>query len=158
MLSFCIIILCGCSAPSYLPHYSRIDINQFGGYISINRKTGSDLNGELIAINSTSIVVKIEGRFKCETISVNDIKDWNLRYAKPVNYGLSIPAGIILPFIHGRFMLYTMPAHFLISTGVTVAGAKDFIYNKENMTLEQLKMFARFPQGIPKHININTIQ
>lgn len=153
-----LMILGGCSTPGFLPRNSQIEINQYGGYIQINRNIGPDLNGELIAIDSSMIVVLAEGNSKCETVFLKDIKNWKLRYAKPVHYGWLIPSFILLLPIHGHLSKYTMPAHLLASIGVTVSGEGDFVYTKQNMTLEELKMFARFPQGIPKHISIKMIK
>ena len=59
-LLFAVIILLlafSCSSPKYLPSSDKIDINEFGSYIKISMKEGGKIDGELIAIDSSQIVI-----------------------------------------------------------------------------------------------------
>lgn len=153
-----ILFFSSCSSPKYLPSSSKIDVNEYGSYIKIINKTASNIDGELIAIYSNKIVVLSEETKKCITVSLNDVKHFKLRYAKPKHYGWSIPAFLVYPFIHGFYSIITIPIHLIVTISVTASGESAFKYSDKNMTHEKLKMFARFPQGIPSSIDIASIK
>jgi hypothetical protein len=158
LLGLLIIIFSSCSSPRYLPSSSKIDVNEYGSYINIIHKTASNIDGELIAIDSNKIVVLTEETKKCMTVSVNDVKHFKLIYAKPKHYGWTIPAFLVYPFIHGAYSIITMPIHLIVTISVTASGERAFMYSDKNMTFEKLKMFARFPQGIPLNIDLASIK
>lgn len=152
------IIMSSCSSPGYLPSSDKIDVNQNGSYINIMLKTTKGIYGELIAIDSNNIVVLSETTSKCQSVSINDVKRFKLQYAKPKHYGWTIPVGILLPLIHGWYSAITIPVHLIVTISVTSGGEKAFKYSEKNMTYDNLKMFARFPQGIPPNIDLASIQ
>ncbi len=105
------------------------------------------------------------------TVPINDVKRFKLRYARPKHYGWTIPIGIILPLIpftdpdgggrmpfHGFFALLSIPVNLIVTIAVTKAGENAFKYNDKNMTYDKLKMFARFPQGVPTNIDLASIK
>lgn len=153
-----IIIFSSCSSPRYLPSSSEIDVNEFGSYIKIVHKTASNIDGELIAIDSNSIVVLTEEIKKCFTVSLNDVKRFKLRYAKPKHYGWTIPVFLVYPLIHGFYSILTIPIHLVVTISVTASGENAFKYNDKNMTYNKLRMFARFPQGIPQNVDLASIK
>ena len=152
------LFLGSCASPNYLPSASKIDVNQFGSYIKINLKTSSKIKGEFIAIDSNRIVVLQEETKKCVMVPISDLKHFKLIDAKPKHYGLSIPAAIALPFIHGIYSIVTIPIHLLVTISVTASGERAFRYSDKNMNYEMLKMFARYPQGIPNNIALDSIK
>ena len=152
------IIISSCTSPRYLPSSDKIDINQNGSYIIIISKKTAYIDGELIAIDSNKIVILSESKNKCMTVPINDVKRFILRYAKPKHYGWTIPLGILLPFIHGFYSVFTFPIHLIVTISVTSSGESAFKYSKKNMTYDKLKMFARFPQGIPPNIDLANIK
>ena len=152
-----ILFLCSCASPNYLPSSSQIDVNQYGSYIKITQKKASNIDGEFIAIDSNKIIVLTEGTQKCVKVAISDIKHFKLRYAKPKKYGLSIPAALALPFMHGFYSVLTLPIHLLVTISVTAAGEKAFKYSDKNMTYDKLKMFARYPQGLPPNIALESV-
>jgi len=155
-----LLIICfgSCTTPRYLPSSDKIDVNEFGSYIKIIHNTSSNIDGELIAIDSTKIVVLTEETKKCVTIPVSEVKRFSLLYAKPKHYGWTIPLGLVLPFIHGAFFLFTFPIHLIVTVAVTARGENAFKYSDKNITYDKLRMFARFPQGIPTNIDIASIK
>lgn len=152
------IIISSCSSPGYLPSSDKIDVNEYGSYIKLTHNNKSIIDGELIAIDSNQIVVLADEEKICVTVPVSEVKKFSLEYAKPKHYGWSIPVGLVLPFIHGFYSLITLPLHLIVTISVTAAGENAFKYNNKKMTYEELKMFARFPQGIPDNIDIASIK
>ena len=41
---------------------------------------------------------------------------------------------------------------------MSVGGEMAFTYTEKDMTYEELRMFARFPQGIPPNVDIKDIR
>jgi hypothetical protein len=152
------IIISSCTSPRYLPSSDKIDVNQNGSYIKVVPKTTANIDGELIAIDSSNIVILSETTNKCMTVPLNDVKRFILRYAKPKHYGWTIPLGIVLPFIHGYYSVFTIPINNIVTISVTASGKNAFKYSEKNMTYDKLKMFARFPQGIPPNIDLASIK
>lgn len=158
LIGLLIVFFNSCTSSRYLPSSDKIDVNEYGSYIKIIHKTAPNIDGELIAIDSNKIVVLTEETKKCMTVSVSDVKHFKVRYAKPKHYGWSIPAFLVYPFIHGLYSIITMPIHLIVTISVTASGERAFMYSDKNMTFEKLKMFARFPQGIPLNIDLASIK
>ncbi|NOT35961.1 MAG: hypothetical protein HOP11_01125 [Saprospiraceae bacterium] len=154
-----ILLFTNCSSPKYLPTSSKIDVNQYGSYIKLIHKAGFRFNivGELIAIDSSKIVVLTENTKKCTILSVSDVKHFRVMYAKPKHYAWSVFGFLGYPYIHGGFAGITIPIHLIVTISVTAAGEKAFTYSDKKITYEKLKMFARFPQGIPPSIDLASI-
>jgi hypothetical protein len=151
------------TSATYLPNYENIDTNQYGSMITVYQFTTSEkIKGELIHIDSNNLVVLTENKHlnkECKVILLSDIYKFKLRYAKPpTNYGWTIPGFILLPFIHGVYSSFTMPLHLIVTISVTASGQNAFKYSNKDITFDQLKMFARFPQGLPKEISLEDIK
>jgi hypothetical protein len=158
IIALLMIIFSSCSTPKYLPKSSEIDVNEYGSYIQIIRKTGPNISGEFIMIDSNEIIVLSEYKKNCMKVSLYDVKRFKLRYAKPAHYGGAIPTFIIYPFIHGFYSILTIPLHLLVTISVTASGENAFQYSDKNMTYDKLRMFARFPQGLPPNIDLAEIK
>jgi len=158
LIGLLVIIISSCTSPKYLPSSDKIDVNQNGSYIKVDLKTTENTDGELIAIDSNIIVVLSETTNKCITVPINDIKGFKLQYAKPKHYGWTIPVYTSATIAHGYLSLVTYPVNLIVTISVTVLGEKAFKYNDKNMTYDKLKMFARFPQGIPPNIDLASIK
>lgn len=151
-------IISSCTSPRYLPSSDKIDVNEYGSYIKIFHKTASNIDGELIAIDSNKIVVLTEESKKCVTVPISEVKRFTLRYAKPKHYGWTIPVFTLPTIAHGWFLIFTAPVNLIVTISVTAGGENAFKYSNKNMTYDKLKIFARFPQGIPPNIDIASIK
>ena len=152
------IIISSCTSPRYLPSSDKIDINQNGSYINIIPKTTANIDGELIAIDSNKIVVLSEATNKCMTVQINDVERFTLQYAEPKHYGWTIPVYTLATIGHGALLILTAPINLIVTASVTASGENAFQYSDKNMTYDKLKMFARFPQGIPPNIDLASIK
>lgn len=153
-----IFLFSSCTTPRYLPSSEQIDVNEYGSYIKITHKTASNIDGELIAIDSNEIVVLSEETKKCVTVPVTEVKHFTLRYAKPKHYGWTIPVFTLATIGHGYFLIFTAPVNLIVTISVTASGEKAFTYSDKDMTYDKLKMFARFPQGTPPNIDLASIK
>lgn len=152
------IIISSCASPEYLPLPDNIDMNEYGSYITIIHKTANNIEGELIAIDSNQIVVLTNEEKKCVTVPLGEVQRFSLEYAIPKHYGWTIPVFTVATIAHGWFLILTAPINFIVTMSVTAAGEKAFKYTDKKMTYDKLKMFARFPQGIPTNIDLASIK
>jgi hypothetical protein len=156
--SLVILFLSSCLTPKYLPEFSKIDVNEYGSYIKITRKTSFKIDGELLAIDNDKIIVLTKETKKCLAVSFSDVKSFKLMYAKPKHYGWTIPAFIAYPFMHGWYSVFTIPIHLVVTISVTATGENSYNYSDKNISMDKLKMFARFPQGIPPNLDLRNIK
>ncbi len=152
------IFMIECKTPRNLPTYDKLSVNEFGAYIKVIHRTSYDIEGELIAIDSNTIVVLNEEDSNCVAIPVTEVKRFKLICAKQKRYGWSIPLGLGLPFIHGAYSLLTFPLHLIVTISVTATGQRAFKYKDEELNYKKLSMFARFPQGIPENLSLTKIK
>lgn len=148
----------GCAVPRYLPSSSDIGINQYGSYIQIFKNGIVVTDGELIAIDSTKIIVLSETTKKCVFHPIKNQMKFELKYAKPVHRGWTIPASTLFGLTHGFYGAFTVPINLIVTISVTSGGEKAFTYSDKNMTFEKLRMFARFPQGVTANIDLATLK
>ncbi len=153
-----ILIMSSCSVPAYLPSYDQIDVSERGSYIRLVHKTKSNIKGELISIDNNEIIVLVEDVKKCMAVQVSDVKRFSLRYAQQKKYGWTIPVFTLATLSHGWYLFLSMPVNHIVTISVTVAGENAFKYSDKNMTYDQLRMFSRFPQGVPPNIDIAGIK
>jgi hypothetical protein len=157
------VIMGGCitSAPDYLPESDEIDVNPYGSYIMVTQKKGVDVEGELLAIDSSKIIILTQTDTtrpkKSAIVSLKNVSKFKLLYAKPANYDWSalLPLSAIS---HGWYLILTFPMNLIATISVFTGAKNAFTYNDEEITLKELKKFARFPQGIPPDIDIKSIK
>ena len=153
-----------CISPKYLPPFYETDVNQYGSEIIVTRNSDSKIEGELIAIDSSTMTVLLDSSsIKSDTenpivIPLTGVEKFKLNYARPKKYGWTIPVFTLATIGHGFYSLISAPVNLIVTISVTSSGATAFQYNQKDMTFEQLKMFARFPQGIPPGIEIAAIK
>jgi hypothetical protein len=152
------LFICSCTSPRYLPSSETIDVNAYGSYIRISTNKTGNISGELISIDGTTIVVLKQSLNKCVSVLIKDVHRFSLRYAKPKQYGWTIPVYTLSTIIHGSMLVFTAPINLMVTIGVTMSSEDAFQYNEKNMSYEKLKMFARFPQGIPLNIDVASIK
>jgi hypothetical protein len=153
-----VFFLSSCRLALYLPSSDTIDENEYGSFIKIVHKTESNIYGELIAIDSSKIIVLSDDTKKCKTVSLSNVEHFTLKYANGANYGWTIPVYTLATISHGWFLVLTAPINLIVTISINAQGANAFKYSDKNMTFEKLKMFARYPQGIPSNIDIDSIR
>lgn len=157
-------LLGGCASPKYLPAYDAVDMSEYGSRITVEKTAGQEIKGELIAIDSNSLIILADSNYikrMNSTIIIiprDEVQKFRLRYARSKNFGWTIPFFGLATFSHGYYLVISAPVNLIITTAITVATASQFEYNEKEMTWERLKMFARFPQGIPPGINVNSLK
>ncbi|HMP99242.1 MAG TPA: hypothetical protein PKC24_05625 [Cyclobacteriaceae bacterium] len=159
VLAIGFLLMLACSSPAYLPTSNNIGVNEYGSHIKINQKSGERISGELIAINENEIIV-LTGSVErvCKQLDVSSVDRFKILYARPKNYGWTIPLFTIFTITHGWFLALTAPVNLIATSTVTTSGQNAFTYNHKNMTLDKVRMFARFPQGLPEGVDMASIR
>ncbi len=144
----------GCWAPGYIPEVEDIDVNQYGGYLEITNAQGQTAEGELIAIDDEHVTILVDPGTPEETLrtmAIAQMYRYRLRYAQSVGYAWTIPLFSLFTITHGWFLVLTFPANFITTIAVTVGGETAYRYTEKDISLRDLNMFARFPQGMPEN-------
>jgi hypothetical protein len=177
-------IMSSCATPNYLPTIENIDINRFGSYILLNYTDGYTQEGELIAIDSGAITI-LTGDYNFQAsnetvkktsdstrqvsklnqahrfikvVPLKEIKRFTLQYAEGKKYGWTAMFGLLLSASHGFFLLGSVPVNLVVIAIITSDGENAFKYNNTTISYTKLRMFARFPQGIPPNVELNKIR
>jgi hypothetical protein len=161
-----VLLLNYCTAPSYIPKSEKLDISPYGSYIVVSQHDGPTIRGELISIDNDYIIVLQDFKAPSDTVRsfsaidlpMKSVSGFTLTYAQPVNYSWSIFVYSLLTITHGFFLLLSFPVNLIVTISVTAGGSLSYQYSNNTMTFENLKMFARFPQGLPTGINIKDLK
>ena len=148
------IVAGGCTAPKYLPKSGEIDISQYGSYIKVTRIQGTDVNGELLSVDTTSLIVLAGANEQkiVKIVPLTEVKDFSLQYAQSKQYWWTIVPYTVLCATHGWVAIITAPLNLIITFVVAISSQTDFRYNMDEISYVQLRMFARFPTGIPSNV------
>ncbi len=155
------VLMFGCVSQNYLPRPDKIDVNEYGSFIEVRRYQGLTLKGELISLDSNQMVIMTWNKkapWMPVVVPMKEISSFSLRYARPGPYGWTIPVLSLSTITHGFFSLLTFPINLVVTSVVTATGARAYRYSQSDIGFSQLKMFARYPQGIPPGIDLATLQ
>jgi len=157
LIGFFALLFCSCNTIKYLPSREEIDINQYGSYIRISHIDKKFTIGELIAVDSSQLIVLPKNANFCTAVPRDQVKSYSVRYAKPKEYLKSIPLLLLLTLSHGNYLIVSLPINLFTTLAVLVSAEKEFEYTHKTITFDQLAMFARFPQGLPEGIDVSSI-
>lgn len=153
-----LVTLVGCYTPKNLPNRSNLDTDQYGSIIQVKSENLNTIEGELISVNANQLIVLNLESNKCVPIDIKNINSYKLWYAEPNHYGWTIPLYFLSTFTHGFGLILTAPINLITTISISVAGEHAYRYTHINLTYEELKKFARFPQGVPSTISLSQIK
>ncbi len=157
------LLAASCATPvSYLPEHEMVGQETHGALVEIEINDGGRYAGELIAVEDTALVIReeTEGRIHCFRVGLAGIKSFTLRYANGVNYGGLVPLYTLATVSHGLWLIFSAPINFLATTIIAVNASSAYELNsrRDRLSFEELKMFARFPQGLPRGITLEMVK
>jgi hypothetical protein len=166
-----ILILQSCITPSYVPKHKKMNQNNYGAYIKIEKKrinsnkpNNNNLisRGELIAIDSNNNFIVLEKYSKkCLIVKNETIKKYNVKFAKSNNYFLYIPIITFAALIHEsspEFFLFSAPVNIVFSSIVAINGVNAYKLSSKKSTIEEIRKYARYPQGISYQLELDGIK
>ncbi len=161
LIIFCIAVihLFGCgTAPKYLPKANQINTNSKGSYIKLRNAKHNLIKGELIVIDSSRMIVLLENENYCVEIQKKEISKFILQFAQSKSYLWTLPVLILPSFSLGVYGGISIIAGLLTSFYTMESAYKEVTYTQRDINLEYLKMFARFPQGLPPNLSLRDIR
>ena len=154
--------LAACNSPRYLAKPSQFKNHIKGMAIEIKKGRGQDfyLKGEIIEVTAEDLkVLPYVNASKVRVIPRATLKMADIIVATTSDNptGISTWAALInLAVIgHGWFAGLTLPINVISTSiiGSTAAKSTYRIKYPEGISWEELHKFARFPQGLPEHID-----
>jgi hypothetical protein len=135
----------------------------YGAYIEIRVEGIQEklyFRGELIAVDDKKVVIRTIGNNESvRPFALKDIIYYKLYYAnnEKENYR---PGNILLStslLSHGFFTFLTVPINALVIASVDSNKINEFSYTKKDLPISKMSQFARYPQGLPPHINLSNL-
>lgn len=161
-----ILFLGSCKSPDYLSKPMDFSHHVKGLFLEARIDGKSKILGEIIEVNSEAIVIlPIDKDEKTiMTIAKDKIQDADIIIAATSDNpgAISAWAGLIniAPIGHGVFMVLSVPINIATTIPIGMDAAKGTYRMKypKNVSWDEMSKFARFPQGIPSHINLDQIK
>jgi hypothetical protein len=152
-----------CAAPvSYLPEHEMVGEERWGAFIEVMILDGGSYAGELIAVGEADLIIREEmaGLSSCLAVPLARVRRYTVRYANGPDYGGLVPLYTLGTLTHGLWLIFSAPVNFLATTIIAVEAsyAYELDSRKDRLSFEELKMFARFPQGLPPGVSPEMIQ
>ena len=157
------LMLGACENYNYLPSQRDFKTSPLGSYLTLYyssplSSTGLDeAEGELIAVSSDSVYLLNKGSF-CEAIARDSISGYDLQYAKP-NRSYWTTAGFLAwSLTHGQLALATAFLNLIAVNVIDENTVRNSFSDEQDLTLDELSPYARFPKGLPDGVNKKDIK
>jgi hypothetical protein len=164
ILLICLVVLAsactGVRAPGKsVPKRHGVATEAFGGWIMVSSGNPEVSGGELIGLTEESVYIMTGDGLqvipRAEVVSARLI----MYNTDAWEYSLWTTAGSLATLSNGFFLAFTFPMWLV--TGIPVATGEANRHNYIDYPAagwDELNKFARFPQGIPKGIDISSLR
>lgn len=153
----------GCESIRFLPRPAEVVVWPFGSLIQGRDSGGKLLQGELIAVDSGQYYILAPVGNSTKNVLVRIATDKfsfnKLQYAnRSDRMGFAIPILTLGTVSHGFLALVTFPANLLATLIIHGTSKNAYTYRYADIQKTDIRMFARFPQGIPRGVRLAEIQ
>ncbi len=155
-------LLVACKTKEYLPKPFEMKYYTKGMWLEFKLPDKTTSSGELLALNEKqAFILPLNSDVK--TIEKSNIQSAVLHLSLTADHPEELRGATFIPFLtltHGVFLILTLPINLLIA-GPIVDSQRSGTYIIEYpkaVTWEELAKFSRFPQGIPKGLDIYTLK
>jgi hypothetical protein len=157
-----------CSLPTkkfnFLPNTNKIASSNYGAYVKVKLHSQFLLRGgEIITVDSAKIVL-LNNHNKLDTLRFDKMISMRIRYSKPKFYlwAISFSTFIFIPNLGGILEMTDLTfrvANANIAGGLILGliGNQSGVIRGKRLTPEELRKFARYPQGIPPDLDVKLI-
>lgn len=157
LLILIVVMLSSCSSSKLLPKPDEIVHNTYGSLIELKAKN-KFIYGELISVNDASLTILSMNTKECVNIEKDKIIRYKIYFAQANKYGWTIPVFTLFSISHGFFSFISLPVNLLSTIILTTSANSAYRISSRDIDYEKLKMYARFPQGIPSNIKLEQIK
>lgn len=155
-----LLLLSSCAAiPDYLPHPEELGTNHYGAFIRLGLSNGSRLQGELLAVNDSSLYL-MEYWPKDTVLYVprEQVLRYRLLYAEGDDYRLAYLGAVLLSASHGAFSVISLPVNILSVALVQQYRKWPYTLKNKNSRWAELRTYARFPMGWPAEVPLEALK
>lgn len=160
-----LMIVTSCSSPSYLSKPKDFKYHVKGMYFETVLESNNQIIGEIIEVKTDEIkILPVPSTGGVISISKKTIKTADIIISltsdNPKKIGVLATISTISTGAHGFWMVLTFPINLTTSVYMAQDAAKGTyrINYPNNIQWIELSRFARFPQGIPENIDLNSIR
>lgn len=159
ILSWALFALSSCKLSSHLPKMSELGKYPYGAYIKVKGQSNHDISGELITAGDKELVIRDPNTGLCNVFAVKSIRKFKLYFALSDNaYIWPMPAYSIFAALHGYLGVFTIPINIIATSIIYGVSKTGFRYTEKNLPVNQLFLYARYPQGLPPNITLRDIR
>ena len=148
------------SPQGWLPTLSEVQSQAFGGWTSIEYQSAGETkssSGELLAMQEGRLFILNESGVS--EIFVSEVQRIQLEIFKEERIaGLWAILGVLSTASHGGWLLLTAPIWIISGIGFSSGESKTGLMEFQGPPSEEIKKFARFPQGLPKNIDLQSLK
>lgn len=147
------------SAPKgSVPNRVGIATDAFGGWM-FTKAGQRSFEGEFIAVGNDSLYILTSGKTQSISLPTVDTARIILYNTNTSGYALWTSLLSIGTLSNGAFATFTLPVSLVTGILITNAESKRINYfDYPNNSWEELKKYARFPQGLPKGIRTEDLK
>lgn len=161
IIAVVLLFLSSCAYPKYLTEGQDLRISHYGSYVSVYLNNQHSINGELLSVDSLSLIVltpkKIKEKEHSIIIPLEKLKKIKVQYAKSAEI-----SPFLITIIPSLFLYTLSPVFILTNITISTIGliipSSFYTFYLKKADYIKLKPFARFPQGIPSGIPIDSIK
>jgi len=163
-LCLLIVLMAGCAssiAPKgWLPNPTEVQSRAFGAWMTVEHgsEVGTKIStGELIAVQESNVyLLTMDGM---EVISIDKVQNAMLAlYKEKKRVGLWALIGTLSTLSHGIGLIFSAPTWIITGIASASGESKSGLLKYSDSSWEEIKKYARFPQGIPKGINLESLR
>lgn len=157
---FIVVAMTSCSPVRNVPMVKDVGLDPFGSVIRVYGypKGSMWIQGELISVDFFGIYLLEQTSVKAIRIERSLIKNYELFPTKARSYAGFIPLTMGLSISQGVLGFFTLPVNLITTISLAAAGAEAFNYDEKEIGYDRLSMFARFPQGLPKEVDLTKLK
>jgi len=148
------------SPDGWLPKLNEAQSLAYGGWITVEHFDENQTKktfGELIAAQEDNLIIL--GEEGIAKIPVEKIRKGKLEVFKEKRVaGVWAVLGTLSTLSHGIGLLLTAPVWIISGIGFAVAESMTGLMEFQGPPPEEVRKFARFPQGLPKDIDLQSLK
>lgn len=158
------VLMIGCAtsiAPKgWLPDPSEAQSQAFGAWMTVEygSEAGTKISdGELIAVQENNVYLLTKDGITF--ISTDKVQNAMFAiYKEEKIVGTWGFLGTLSTISHGMYLILSAPTWIITGIASAVGESKSGLLKYSDSSWEEIKKYARFPQGVPKGINLESLR
>ncbi|NIO48509.1 MAG: hypothetical protein GTN73_03580 [Candidatus Aminicenantes bacterium] len=162
--SLFILLMAGCVASpapkGWLPKLSEAQIQAFGAWLTVEYISEAETKmsqGELIAVQDNNVYL-LTG-YGVDVVSTDMVQKATIAlYKEKRKVGTWALFGTLSTLSHGLWLIISAPVWIITGVSNAVGESKSGTLRYPNIKWQEIQKYARFPQGIPKGLRLESLR